>query len=473
MTPDDALLTGRTAIVTGAGAGIGKGVAIVLARFGARVVVAELVPDTGERTADEIRRAGGDALAIPTDVREPEQVARAVAAAIERYGSVDVLVNNAGGTFTASFLDSAEKGWDALHRANLKSVLHCTQAAARRMVEQGRGGSIVNVVSIEAVRAAPGYAPYAAAKAGVEFLRRSVAPSWLPHRIRVNAVAPDIRTIRLRALVSDADRARSDWTVPSAARASPMTSPAPSPSASELGRHVTGITPTSTAARTRPAAGTAIRPTARGHWVLRGRADRFDAGLTAVLAADQLARTGRSPCGCYRPRWSLGSCSPDAVIAASIGAPPRTWSIGRSRPSRPAGRSSSTGRSRPALRPCLRGTRRRRALPGVRARRRSRVDRRTDAAPKTVQIAQRVIGRRRAPVRDVRPDRKKIDSDAQSDLTYNDGTQLQDRPTASAAPCTRAFVKEAAGSLAALAQATRENFMRPRAACAPRRQDQG
>ena len=244
MTPDDALLTGRTAIVTGAGAGIGKGVAIVLARFGARVVVAELVADAGERTADEIRRAGGDAIAIATDVRQPDQVAHAIATTVDRYGSVDVLVNNAGGTFASPFLDSAEKGWDALHRANLKSVLHCTQAAARRMVEQGRGGSIINVVSIEAVRGAPGYAPYAAAKAGVVSLTQTLALELAAHRIRVNAVAPDIcMTEGLRALVSEADRNRFDWTVPLGRAGEPDdVAGAVVFLASELGRYVTGVT---------------------------------------------------------------------------------------------------------------------------------------------------------------------------------------------------------------------------------------
>ena len=240
MTPDDARLDGRTAIVTGAGAGIGKGIATVLARFGARVVVWELDPETGERTAEEIRHAGGDALAIPTDVRQPDQVARA----IEGSGGIDILVNNAGGTFAGSFLDSTEKGWDALHRANLKSVLHCTQQAARRMVEQGRGGSIVNVVSIEAVRAAPGYAPYAAAKAGVVSLTQTLALELAPHRIRVNAIAPDIcLTEGLRAMVSEADRERFGWTVPLGRPGEPDdVAGAVIFLASELGRYVTGIT---------------------------------------------------------------------------------------------------------------------------------------------------------------------------------------------------------------------------------------
>jgi len=123
-------------------------------------------------------------------------------------------------------------------------VLHCTQAVARRLVAQGRGGSIVNVVSIEAVRAAPGYAPYAAAKAGVVSFTQTMALELGPHGIRVNAVAPDVcLTEGLRALVSDDDRHRFEWTIPLGRAAEPDdVAGAVVFLASDLGRYVTGVT---------------------------------------------------------------------------------------------------------------------------------------------------------------------------------------------------------------------------------------
>jgi 3-oxoacyl-[acyl-carrier protein] reductase len=187
LTPDSVLLTGRVAVVTGGGSGIGRGVARTLAAFGATVVIWELKPETSASAAEEI-----GCLGLTVDVRDSAQVDAALARTREEAGDVRILVNNAGGVFWASFLESSEKGWDALYRANLKHVLICTQRVARTMVEAGLPGSIMSVTSIEGVRAAPGYAAYAAAKAGVINFTKTAALELAPHGIRVNALAPDI-----------------------------------------------------------------------------------------------------------------------------------------------------------------------------------------------------------------------------------------------------------------------------------------
>ncbi len=187
LTPDAVLLHGKVAVVTGGGSGIGRGVAATLAAFGARVAIWERDAETCDAAAAEV---GG--LGITVDVRESAEVDAALARTRQELGDVQILVNNAGGVFSVPFLASKEKGWDALYRANLKHVMLCTQRVAQAMVAAELPGSIINVTSIEGVRAAPGYAAYAAAKAGVINFTKTVALEFAPYRIRVNALAPDI-----------------------------------------------------------------------------------------------------------------------------------------------------------------------------------------------------------------------------------------------------------------------------------------
>jgi 3-oxoacyl-[acyl-carrier protein] reductase len=182
-----ARLDGRVAVVTGGGAGIGRGIAAGLAAFGARVAIWERDDATCAAAADEV---GG--LACTTDVRDEGQVDAALAATIDALGTPTILVNNAGGTFQSPLLDTALKGWEALIRANLTHLLLCTQRVGRAMVAAEVPGSIINITSIEGTRAAPGYAAYAAAKAGVVNLTRTAALELAPHGIRVNCLAPDV-----------------------------------------------------------------------------------------------------------------------------------------------------------------------------------------------------------------------------------------------------------------------------------------
>jgi NAD(P)-dependent dehydrogenase (short-subunit alcohol dehydrogenase family) len=187
IAPASALLTDRVAVVTGGGAGIGRGIASGLRAFGASVAIWERDPDSCAAVAGEV---GG--LGVPTDVREPDQVDEALSRTIGELGTPTILVNNAGGVFASPLLETSVNGWNALHRANLAHVLLCTQRAARAMVAAERAGSIVNVTSIEGTRAAPGYAAYAAAKAAVINLTKTAALELAPYGIRVNALAPDL-----------------------------------------------------------------------------------------------------------------------------------------------------------------------------------------------------------------------------------------------------------------------------------------
>lgn len=186
ISPDTVSLAGRIAVVTGGGTGIGRAIAAGLAAFGARVAIWERDEVSCAASAAEV---GG--LGLVTDVRDSAAVDDALARTVTEFGAVHILVNNAGGTFASPLLETSENAWDALYRTNLRQVLLCTQRVARVMVAGGHGGSIINITSIEGVRAAPGYAAYAAAKAGVINYTRTAALELAEHRIRVNGLAPD------------------------------------------------------------------------------------------------------------------------------------------------------------------------------------------------------------------------------------------------------------------------------------------
>jgi NAD(P)-dependent dehydrogenase (short-subunit alcohol dehydrogenase family) len=192
VTPPTIDLTDQVAVVTGGGAGIGQGCALSLAEAGAQVVVAEIDPERADHTVKLVRDRGRECLAVPTDVMHTDQVRAAIAAADERFGRLDILVNNAGGVSGRRFLDQSERSWRRHIDINLVGMLAATSAAVPIMIRAGRGGSIVNVASIEAFRAAPTFAVYAACKAGMVSFTKTMAVELAEHGVRVNCITPDM-----------------------------------------------------------------------------------------------------------------------------------------------------------------------------------------------------------------------------------------------------------------------------------------
>lgn len=187
-------LTGQVAIVTGGGSGIGRAVARRLARDGCKVAVADLNEAAATQVAAEIRAQGGVALPLVVDVTRKSDVDQMVQETVQQLGPLTIQINNAGIVRIATLLETDEAMWDAIMNVNAKGVLFCAQAAAQQMIEQGRGGRIVNNAST-AGKMAPGKNPlgaYSASKHAVIGLTKQMAMEWAAQGILVNAVCPGI-----------------------------------------------------------------------------------------------------------------------------------------------------------------------------------------------------------------------------------------------------------------------------------------
>ena len=183
-------LTGRTALVTGAGRGLGRAIALALAAAGADLALGLRRADDDGGLADEVAALGRRALRLQMDVTDLPESYAAIDRAVAELGGIDILVNNAGGGIDAPALEVTEADFDRAFAWNVKSTFFLSQRVARHMIATGRGGRIVNLSSQAALVALPGEPVYCAAKAAVSHLTRCLAVEWGGHGINVNAVAP-------------------------------------------------------------------------------------------------------------------------------------------------------------------------------------------------------------------------------------------------------------------------------------------
>lgn len=197
-------ISGKSTIITGAAGGIGYACAERFAQDGARVMIADIDAERGEAAATALADAGGDVVFRKTDVGDKADVQGLIDDTVEAFGGLDVLINNAAILRVADFLDLEEEDFDDTVRINLKGYFLCGQAAARRMVEQGRGGSIINMSSVQAVLSVPNILPYVTCKGGVNQLTKTMSIALATENIRVNAIGPGtILTDLARKLLAD------------------------------------------------------------------------------------------------------------------------------------------------------------------------------------------------------------------------------------------------------------------------------
>jgi len=201
-------LKDKVAIVTGAAQGIGFAIAERFVKEGARVVLSDIEAGKGKEAADRLELAGGETSFVACDVGDSKQVKALVDAAVKEYGRLDIMVSNAGTIFTAEFLDLAEKDFDKVLRTNLKGAFLTGQAAARQMVKQGGGGTIINMSSVNALLAIPNQVPYNVSKGGINQLTHVMALALAPHHIRVNAIGPGTIATEMAQVVLEDEAAR-------------------------------------------------------------------------------------------------------------------------------------------------------------------------------------------------------------------------------------------------------------------------
>jgi NAD(P)-dependent dehydrogenase (short-subunit alcohol dehydrogenase family) len=186
------MLKDKVAIVTGAGSGIGEGIALRFAKEGAKIVVAEMDEKKGTATAAKIRDMKGEVLAVSTDVSRSQDVNAMVAKALERFGAIDILVNNAGIRFASTIVEMPDEEWLNTIGTNLNGVFFCLRSVAAEMIKRKVAGAVVNIASVAGMRGIRNRAAYCSCKAAVILLTQVAALELAPNKIRVNAIAPGL-----------------------------------------------------------------------------------------------------------------------------------------------------------------------------------------------------------------------------------------------------------------------------------------
>ena len=183
-------LKDKVAIVTGGGSGIGRAIAKEFAGEGAKIVIADFNRGKAESVVEEITKSGGTALAVKTDVGFAGDVESMVRETLEKFGGINILVNNAGIILQSEVVNTKEEDWDRIIRNNLKSCFLCSREVARQMIKQDKGGKIINISSIHATLSEPSAGAYTAAKGGMEAFSRTLATELAPYKINVNCIEP-------------------------------------------------------------------------------------------------------------------------------------------------------------------------------------------------------------------------------------------------------------------------------------------